>query len=89
MEFEDSTEAELTANAITQSMYAQCDPDVNQYLMLDSVVGFRKSTTALCYAEQTFVKNGRSYNRRSTKRWQLCCQWKDGSTSWQKLADLK
>ena len=87
-EFEDSTEAELTANAIAQINYAQCDPDGNQYLMLDSIVDFRQSTTALCYNDQTFVKNGQSYKRRSTKGWQLCCQWKDGSTSWQKLADL-
>ena len=57
--------------------------------MLDSIVDFLQSTTGLCYEDQTFVKNGRSYKRRSTKVWKLCCQWKDGSTSWQKLADLK
>ena len=89
VEFEDGMEAALTANAIAQSMYAQCDPDSNQYLMLDSIVYFRQSTTALCYDDQTFVKNGRSYKRISTKGWQLCCQWKDRSTSWQKLAHLK
>ena len=27
--------------------------------------------------------------RRSTAGWQLCVQWRDGSTSWEKLADLK
>ena len=37
VEFEDGNEAELTANAIYQRMYAQCDPDGNQYLMLDSI----------------------------------------------------
>ena len=25
----------------------------------------------------------------STRRWELCCAWKDGSTSWQKFSDLK
>jgi hypothetical protein len=25
----------------------------------------------------------------STIGWQVCCQWKDGSTSWENLADLK
>jgi hypothetical protein len=25
----------------------------------------------------------------STIGWQICCQWKDGSTSWENLADLK
>ena len=27
--------------------------------------------------------------RRSTAGWKLCVQWKDGSTSWEKLSDLK
>ena len=27
--------------------------------------------------------------RRSTAGWQLCVTWKDGSTSWEKLSDLK
>ena len=74
VEFEDGMEAELTANAIAQSMYAQCDPDSNQYLMLDSIVNFRRSTTTFCYADQTFVENGRFYKRISTKGGQLCCQ---------------
>lgn len=27
--------------------------------------------------------------RQTTKGWQLCIEWKDGTTSWEKLADLK
>ena len=26
---------------------------------------------------------------RNTIGWQICCQWKDGSTSWENLSDLK
>ena len=89
VEFEDGNEAELTANAIYQRMYAQCDPDGNQYLMLDSIVDFRRSTTALCYYDQNFVNNGLTYRRRYTAGWQLSWQWKDGPTSWKKLDDLK
>ena len=57
MEFEDGDESELTTNAIANSMYAKCDPDGNQYLMLDFIVDFLLSTTALCYADQTFIRN--------------------------------
>jgi hypothetical protein len=35
------------------------------------------------------VVNGRKHMRKSTKGWQLCIQWKDGSTSWERLADVK
>jgi hypothetical protein len=27
--------------------------------------------------------------RKSTKGWQLCVQWKDGSASWERLTDVK
>ena len=35
VEFEDGEQAERSANIIVQSMYAQCDPDGNQYVMFD------------------------------------------------------
>ena len=90
VEFEDGEQAELAANTIAQSMYSQCDPDGNQYVMFDLIVDFRRSTTALCYADQKFFKaDRRSFMRRTTAGWHLCVQWKDGSTSWEKLYDLK
>ena len=89
VELEDGTEAELTANTIAQSMYDQRDPDSNQYLMLDYIVDFRRSTTVLCYADQNLFKNGRTYRSIYTAVQQLLLQWKDGQTYWQKLADLK
>ena len=29
------------------------------------------------------------YKKQNTLGWQLCCQWKDGLLSWEKLSDLK
>ena len=89
VEWNDGHVTELTANVIAQSMYAQCDPDGNQYVLLDGIVDFRKNNTALSIADQKIVVRGRSSMRRSTVGWQLCCQWKDKSTSWEKLSDLK
>ena len=39
--------------------------------------------------DQKTTQKGRTYYRRSTVCWKLCCQWKDGSTSYTKLSDLK
>ena len=80
---------ELTANVIAQSMYAQCDADGNEYLLLESFVDYRKESGALTMDEQEIVVRGRKSLRRSTKGWKICCQWKDNSTSWEKLSDLK
>ena len=38
--------------------------------------------------QYVFVK-GQKTLRRSTKGWHLCIKWKDGSTSWERLADVK
>ncbi len=55
MEFEDGNEAELTANLIASTMYAQCDPDGNQYVLLDSLVDHRCLDTAIRPADQKVV----------------------------------
>ncbi len=71
----------LTANAIAQAMYLQCDVDENEYLLLKSFVDVQKDPTAISPDEQKSVHNGREYMHRTTLGWHICCQWKDGSTS--------
>lgn len=88
--FDDGDQTELTANMIAESLYSQCDPDGLEYILLDEIVDHRRTDSAIKLADQKVVRaNGRTYLRRSTIGWQLCCQWKDSSTSWIDLADLK
>ena len=62
----------------------------NQCVLFDTIVDFRRSATALSKEDQIVAKaDGRTFLRRSTKGWQLCVQWKDGSTSWEKFSDMK
>ncbi len=89
VEFEDGTITELTANKIAECMYAQCDPTGNQYVLLDCFVDFEKLPTAMSLADQMIVVKGRASKRRNTFGWRICCQWKDGSTTWESLKDLK
>jgi hypothetical protein len=71
-------------------MHAQCDPDGNQYVLLDSLQNHQHLDTALQLSDQTVVRNDRrTYKKQNTTGWQICCQWKDGSLSWEKLSDLK
>jgi hypothetical protein len=89
VEFNNGTIAELTANKIAECMYAQCDPGGNQYVLLDCFVDFNKSPTAISLADQSIVVKGRPSKHRSMYGWKICCQWKDGSTTWESLKDLK
>ena len=88
--FGNGDQTELTANMIVESLYSQCDPDGHEYILLDEIVDYRRTDLAVKLADQKVVRaNGRTYLQHSTIGWQLCCQWKDGSSSWVNLADLK
>jgi len=89
VEFDDGDVCELTANVIAKSMYASCDADGNEYILFDSFVDCKSNSKAVTKDTQRIVHNGRNSLRRSTFGWHLCVQWKDGSTSWQSLKDLK
>ena len=90
VQFSDGDETELNANMIAEAIYAQCDPDGNQYVLLEALVDHRSNDKAVKLSDQnTVTADGKSYQRKSTAGWQICCQWKDGSTSWENLHKLK
>ena len=47
--------SELTANVIAESMYASCDADSNEYLLLDSIVYYQKNDKALSLEDQKII----------------------------------
>eukprot|EP00804_Cyclotella_cryptica_P022274 CCRYP_018116-RA/>CCRYP_018116-RA protein AED:0.39 eAED:0.39 QI:0/-1/0/1/-1/1/1/0/189 len=57
---------------------------------MDAIVDYRKDPSmAVAWKDQVLVIDGKKIVKRSTKGWELCCKWKDSSTSCQKLSDLK
>ena len=89
VEFPDGQVAEYSANIIAENMYAQCDSEGNQYLLLEEIVDWRKDDNAVAM-EDMYIDHGSNRQlRKTTKGWQLCVEWKDGTTSWERLADLK
>jgi hypothetical protein len=88
--FDDGDETMLNANLIAEAMYVQCDPDGNQYVLLDSIIDHRWLDAAIRPSDQKVVQpDGLTYLKHSSIGWQVYCQWKDGSTSWENLAGLK
>jgi hypothetical protein len=88
--FDDGDETMLNANLIADAMYAQCNPDGNQYVLLDFIIDHRQLGTAMRPSDQKVVQpDGSTHMKCSTIGWQVCYQWKNGSTSWENLADLK
>ena len=75
IDLDDGDQTELTAHLIAESLFSQCDPDGNQYVLLDEIVDHHRLPMAIRLADQKVVHaNGRTYLKRSTIGWQICCQ---------------
>ncbi len=62
VEFLDGKLTLLTANAIVQAMYAQCDINRNEYILLECSVDVQKDPTAIsCDEMKHFIMAGRTY----------------------------
>ena len=71
-------------------MWAQCDIDGNQYQLLEAIIDHKSSEHSVqCADGVVVVVNGCKHMQKSTKGYQLCIKWEDGSTSWEQLADIK
>ena len=78
VEFPDGEVTELTANMIATTMYANCDVEGNEYILLEAIIVWRKKDNALSLEEQEVTRNGRRCLRRTTAGVELCSRWKDG-----------
>ncbi len=57
---------------------------------MEEIVDHQCLPAAIKLSDQKIVRaDGKTYLKHSTIGWQLCCQWKDSSTSWENLADIK
>jgi hypothetical protein len=90
VEFPDGHTEAYSANVIAENMYAQVDEEGHTTVIMDEIVDHMSDASAVA-ADDLYVttKNGKKHMRRTTKGWKLCVLWKDGSTSWERLADLK
>ena len=90
VEFADGHKQAMAANIIAENMYASVDEQGHRHLLLDMIVGHRRSGDAVS-KENAFARTsgGSKRRRETTKGWQILCQWKDGSTTWNKLKDVK
>jgi hypothetical protein len=74
---------------IAENMYAQCDIEGRQYNIMEGIIDHKTDGHDVAPADM-YIKHGSNKKaRKTTKGWHLCVEWKDGTTSWERLADLK
>ena len=90
VEFTDGTIKKYAKNVIANNMYAQVDNESNMFQLLDEIMDHKKDDTAIDITNGTVTLASGNEKPKITKQgWQLLVLWKDKSTSWVKLKDLK
>ena len=88
--FDDGHKLSMAANLIAENMFASVDEEGHRHLLLDSIVGYRKTADAV-NKNDAYVKssNGVSRRKETTKGYEINVLWKDGTTTWSKMKDVK
>ena len=90
MEFQDGHKASLAANAIAENLFAQIDDEGNRHVLFEEIMDHHTNDRQELQ-QDAFILNrsGTRTRRETTIGWELLVRWKDGSTSWIALKDLK
>jgi hypothetical protein len=80
----------MFANTIAENIYTQVDAEGRHFVLLNEIVDHQLTSEAVQLQDGFIVMpNGRKMPKRTTKGWELLIEWKDGSTSWIPLKDIK
>jgi hypothetical protein len=80
---------EYTTNVIAENMYAQFNIEGKQYNLMDGIVDHKTDGHAVEPAYMCITHGSNNKVRETTNGWSLCVEWKDGTTIWECLVDLK
>jgi hypothetical protein len=90
VEYPDGHKASLAANAIAENMFAQVDDEGNRHVLFDAITDHRTDGSKI-KQQDAFVhtRSGTQRRKETTRGWEILVQWKDGSTTWIALKDMK
>jgi len=91
VQFPDGVANEYSANVIAENIFATVDDDGYETLLLGDIIDHRCDPSIAVPPAEAWVisHNGNRIPRRTSKGWELCVTWRDKSTSWVPLKDLK
>ena len=90
VEFPDGSTATYAANVIAENLYSQVDEEGRHFAILQEITDHKRDGSALS-KDDGFIENrhGQRRPKLTTRGWKLLVSWKDGSTDWIPLKDLK
>jgi len=87
--FPDGEEKDVAYNVLAEHLYSQVDTDGNQYRFFSGLVGHRKRSSAVDKEDGFRQTNGKRVRKCTTTGWDIEVEWRDGSTSWLPLKEIK
>ena len=90
VEYLDGHKASLAANTIAENIFAQIHDEGHRHVLLDDIADHRVDGSEL-KENDAFIRspNGGKRRKEKTEGWEILLQWKDGSTTWESLKDVK
>jgi len=90
VEFDDGAQETYTANSIAENLYSQIDDEGRHFQLLKEIIDHEQTSAALKPDDAYYIhRNGTRLPKRTTKGWKLLVEWKDGTSTWVPLKDLK
>jgi hypothetical protein len=90
VEFQDGHRAWLAANAIVENLFAQIDDEGNRHVLYEEIVDHRTNGKQILQQDAFIVnRSGTRRRRETTVGWEVLVRWKDGSTTWITMKDVK
>ena len=85
IEYADGTVETVTANIIAENILSQVDERGHRQLLLDEIIEHKY----IGNSKEKSNCRGRKRKKYSARDWEFCVTWKDGSTNWINVKDLK
>jgi hypothetical protein len=90
VEFGDGSYQDYSTNLIAENLYAHVDDEGRSHSILQSITDHESDGDALTPEQGTYETSyGVIKKKITTKGWKLKVEWKDGTSSWIPLKDLK
>ncbi|MEL6803326.1 MAG: hypothetical protein AAFO91_05990, partial [Bacteroidota bacterium] len=83
VEFTDGSVAEYSANVVAENVFAQIDSEGHRFRLVDEITDHKSGHDALRRTGDHKQK------KKTTRGWKLEVLWRDGTTDWVPLKDLK
>ena len=90
VEFLDGTMETISTNVIAENLLSQVNQEGHRQLMLDEIIDHRKLPDAIEKSDAFYTTHTGIRRRKYTTRgWEICVQWNDGSSQWIAMKDIK